>query len=165
MARLPCLAFAALLAGAAAFLLLTVDALPEVVATHFDGAGRPNGWMTRGGYLAFSLAIDVGLPLLVAAAVGLAPRRWPHRVNVPNREHWLAPERRAATLDFLGAHACRLGGVMALFGAAIHWLILDANARAAPALAGDKLAWTLGAFVAALALWGLALYRRLGKPR
>ena len=55
MQRLPCVLFALLLAGAAIFLLTTVDRLPEIVATHFDGSGRPNGWMTRRGYLWFSL--------------------------------------------------------------------------------------------------------------
>lgn len=53
MPRASCLILAAVLAGTAAFLVATVDRLPEVVATHFDASGRPNGWMTRGGYLAF----------------------------------------------------------------------------------------------------------------
>lgn len=165
MPRASCLILAAVLAGTAAFLVATVDRLPEVVATHFDASGRPNGWMTRGGYLAFSLAFDVGLPLLMAGAIGLVPRRWPRLMNLPNRDHWLAPERRAATLDFLATHACRLGALMALFGAAVHWLILDAHAAAAPALAGAKLGWTMGAFLAALGAWLWALYRRLGRPR
>jgi hypothetical protein len=164
MRRLPCLIFAALLGGVAVFLLATVDRLPGVVATHFDGGGRPNGWMTRGGYLAFSLAFDVGLPLLVTAAIGLVPRRWPRFVNIPNRQHWLAPERRAATLGFLATHACSLGCLMTLFGAAVHWLILRANATASPALATAPLLWTIGAFLAALGVWIYALYRRLAKP-
>jgi hypothetical protein len=165
MRRVPCLIFAALLGGVALFLFATVDQLPDVVATHFDGRGRPNGWMTRRGYLAFSLAFDVGLPLLVAAAIGLAPRRWPRHVSLPNRDYWLAPERRAATLGFLAAHACWLGCLMTLFGAAVHWVILAAHAAASPALAVGPLLWTIGAFIAALGVWIYALYRRFGKPR
>lgn len=50
MMRLPYLAFTLLGIVLLADLALTVPALPEPVATHFDGAGNPNGWMSRRGY-------------------------------------------------------------------------------------------------------------------
>ena len=40
----------------AAYLLLW-DSIPERMAVHFDLSGAPNGWMSRGGSLAFDLGI------------------------------------------------------------------------------------------------------------
>src|SRR5215210_1183360 len=37
--------------------LLLWDRIPERLVVHFDPAGRPNGWMTRGQSLAFDLAV------------------------------------------------------------------------------------------------------------
>ena len=41
---------------AAAHLLLW-ERMPERLAVHFDSAGNPDGWMTRGQSLAFDLAV------------------------------------------------------------------------------------------------------------
>ena len=41
----------------AAVHLLLWDRIPEQLVVHFDLAGRPNGWMTRGQSLTFDLAV------------------------------------------------------------------------------------------------------------
>jgi len=58
--------------------------LPEQIASHFDAAGRADGWSSKGDFFALNLAFVVGMALLF---LGLTA--------------WLAPERRAATLETL----------------------------------------------------------------
>src|SRR5262245_40603264 len=75
--------------------------MPEVVATHYDGAGNPNGWMSRTGMVGFHLGM-LGVTALAFVGLPVALRRMSSTlINIPNREYWLAPERRAATLAAL----------------------------------------------------------------
>lgn len=53
MSRLPFHAFTLLGVVLLVDLALTVPSLAEPVATHFDGTGKPNGWMTQTGYAIF----------------------------------------------------------------------------------------------------------------
>ena len=76
--------------------------LPARVASHFDGAGRPNGWMARDGFVLF----QCGLVLTLGALFGIGgrllkvtPNGW---INLPNKNYWLAPERRAESVAVLG---------------------------------------------------------------
>lgn len=163
--RVPCGAFLALLGFATSFLLATAGALPERVPTHFGAGGVPNAWMTPGGYTLFMLALTLGLPLLVAASVGLAPRLAPRLVNLPHRDHWLAPERRDGSLAFLGRQGCRLGCLMVLLAAGVHWLVLRASRLSPPRLEEGLLLAMLGAFVVALTAWIIAMFRRFPRPR
>jgi uncharacterized membrane protein len=165
MTRAPCVAFAALLGGAAVLLLATTGALPDRIPTHFGGGGVPDAWMTRGGYTAFMLAFTIGLPLFVTAAVGVLPRLAPRFVNLPHRDHWLAPERRDASIAFLGRHACWLGCMMVLLAAGVHGLIVRASRATPPRLEEGLLVAMLGAFFIALAVWIVALYKRFPRPR
>ena len=72
--------------------------LPEVVPSHFNAAGQVDGEMAKpafcllfGGLQALML---LGMPLL-----GCLLRRMPDSlINMPNKEYWLAPERRDASL-------------------------------------------------------------------
>lgn len=160
MQRIAYLLFALLLIAVGAFIVATTGQLPERVASHFGAGNLANGWMTRGGYLVFMLVFALLLPVVVVAVVGWLPRRAPGAVNIPHRDHWMAPGRRAATLAILASHACWLGCLLALFIAGIHFAILEANAAVPPRLPAD-LFWTLLAgFLAAVALWIGALYLR-----
>lgn len=154
-----------LLAAATALLLATVGMLPDVIPTHFGAGGVPDGWMTRSGYTKFMLAFTVGLPLLVAGAVGLLPRVAPRAVNVPNRDHWLAPARRTETLAFLARHACLLGCMIVLMVAGVHLLILRASAARPPRLDEGLFLWMLAGFAAAFVLWLVAIFTRFPRVR
>ena len=57
MQRIACLLFALLLIVVGAFIVATTGQLPDRVASHFGAGNLANGWMTRGGYLAFMLAL------------------------------------------------------------------------------------------------------------
>ena len=135
------------------FIRTTTGELGDPVATHFGNGYYANGWMSRDGYLAFSLAFSTLLPIAVVGIVGWLPRVAPRSLNLPNKDYWLAPERRDATFANVAAYAILLGTLIAIFMAGVHWLILKANAAVPPQLPA-QLFWTmLCAFIAAFLVW------------
>jgi hypothetical protein len=155
---------ALLAAGAAAFVWSTLGHLPERVATHFGASNLPNGWMTRDFYLGFMLVFMVALPLAVTALIGVIPRVAPGSTNLPNRDYWLAPERRADSLLYLRSHGGWLGCILVGLGAGIHGVLLVANRSQPPLLPLPLFLVLMGGFLLAIALWVVALYRRFPRP-
>ena len=107
------------------------------------------GWMPREAYAWMMALMSLVTPYVVWGAAAWLPRRWPRLVNLPHRGYWLAPERREATLAWLGRLGLWLGLLSAALIAAIHVEVVLANRRVPPA-AGDGMVWVLGAFVAAI---------------
>ena len=115
--RLPKLVFAALAIGAAIYFSSCYAQLPDLMASHFNVRGMPNGWQTKSAF--FSVLIGVSV---LAAVIGFGIPRLitllpPEYVNLPNKRYWLAPERRVETMDFLT-------GYFAWFGCALFAVIL-----------------------------------------
>src|SRR5215813_8923472 len=105
MLRICSILFAAVLIAVAWFIMTTTEHLSETVATHFGSGFLANGWMQREGYLTFSLTFATVLPAIVAGIVGWLPRIFPRYVNIPHRDYWLEPERRASTLESIAVRA------------------------------------------------------------
>lgn len=137
--------------------------LPPAVALHFDAAGAANGFMPRGTYLALMTAVAAGVPLLlggIGRRIGGLP---PGLVNLPNKDYWLAPERRDASLASLSARMQWFAMATAVFLCCVHWLVVRANASPAPHLAGAPFAIALAAFLLFTAGWLAALLAKFAR--
>ena len=143
----------ATLALAIAFVFVTGSSLPPVVASHFIAGGTANGFMPRGIYLRFTIALLVGLPLLIAflaSFTSFLPTRF---VNLPNREYWLATERQADTLVYLRKHGTHFGVLLAVFFCFVHWLVVRANAHSPPLFPESLFFMGMAAFLVGLVTW------------
>lgn len=160
MARLASWLVAGVALCGVAFVAATSGALPPRVATHFGHGGAANGWMTREGYTWFAIAFALLLPAVVMASVGFLPALFPKAVNLPNREVWLAPPRREATLAWLRGFGAAMGLATALFAIGVHALILEANARTPARLDEPLFIGLLVALVAAMVAGTIALYAK-----
>jgi uncharacterized membrane protein len=149
---------------AGVFILYTSQYLPDRVATHFGIDGRPDGWMSRGGYLAFMLAFMIGMSAFVSFAVGALPRKFPQWTNIPHRDYWLAPGRRDESARFLSAHGKRLAYLIVVMMLGMHYTILLANHMKPPTLPGSTFTSIIVGFALALVWWIVRLYRRFPKP-
>ena len=127
--------------------------MPDPMAAHFDGSGRPNGYQSRDGFFLLAGAI-VLLVVVIFAFVGLLFRAVPtHLVNLPNRDYWLAPERRASTIEFMTHQMEWFGvGTMILL-VSVLWLAMEANLTPDPTLDPSTMWWLLGAYFVFSALW------------
>ena len=153
-----------LIAFAAVFIVYTAQVLPDRVATHFGAGKEADGWMSRSGYVTFMLAFTVGIAGFVVFATGVLPARFPHWTNVPNRDYWLAPQRRVASLAYVAGHGKRLAYFVVMLMLGMHYTILVANQMQPPRLPGSIFTPILVSFVLALLWWIVRLYRRFPKP-
>ena len=87
---------------------------PETMAAHFNIQGSPDRFVTKAEFFRFQVQT-----LLVVILVSL-PFQFlflvlpPGMINMPHREYWLAPERRAATVGRLNAFGAILFGIILL---------------------------------------------------
>ena len=151
---------AALALGAGVFVYLTSARLPEIAATRFAAGGDPVAFMTRGTYRVFMVWLVSAVPLLVAFLPQFIGARWPQLLNIPNREYWIAAERRAETMASVAARTMLLAVAMILFLCFTHWLVLEANVAPTRRLSGGPLLAALGAFVAFKIGWIFAFRAR-----
>jgi uncharacterized membrane protein len=138
--------------------------LPPRFASHFDATGRPDAWSSRIGFITLFGAIFGALALFFTFALPALLRRLPPQViNMPNRDYWLAPERREASIARLSDWLAWFGAGITAFGAAILELSLRANLAAGRM---SSAVWiVLGAFLIFVVGWLVGLYRafRTGK--
>lgn len=147
------------LALAAALLLGVAEAawyyprLPAWMAVHFDVAGRPDGWGAKGPFLLTAASVPAVL-LLLYGALRVFLRRVPDSlVNLPDKAYWLAPERRAQTLERFGVQAAYLVGLAMLLMDAQLYLVLEAACGEPPVLSSGAVWGTIVLFIAASVGW------------
>lgn len=152
--------FGTLCAVFVAGLFGSASLLPERVASHFNAAGQPDGWMAKTTYLWFTLATGLGVPLLMPVLF-FVTRFFPDwTINLPNKAYWLSPERRPATQEFVAVQGVIMGSLLLLFFGALHTLTVLANRSDPVRLSGVGMAVALGLFLAAMGLWILFFLRR-----
>lgn len=92
------------------FILLSADSLPAVVVDPSHGGKT---W-SRDAYLAISLGMGVFVPAMCTWGVTFIARHFSGALNMPNKDYWMAPERRASTLATLGRLMWPLGLLIVL---------------------------------------------------
>jgi uncharacterized membrane protein len=142
------IAFAVLLGIALLQALIYYPQLPDRLASHFDAAGHPNGWSSsKSAYFALQ-----GFILLVATVCFAALPAWLERaptklVNLPNKDYWLAPERRAATLARVASALTWFGCTALVLVIAVTSLVIRFNLGRVPVLPAAPIWALVGGFV------------------
>jgi hypothetical protein len=153
-------AFFPVLAAAAIFVCWSAGVMPSVVASHFAGGGVANGFMPRGQYVGFMLAVVVLVPSLLFFIGPLASRLPVQLINLPNRQYWLAPERRAATLVSLGNFGVWVAYATLGLLCLVNWFVVQANLQQPPRLEQPPLVGALSLFFVALFVGMMVVLRR-----
>jgi len=139
--------------------------LPDRLASHFAASGIPNGWMTKTQFM-----VMYGVVLLSALAIEF----WvSHRIsnkpdaklNLPNKEYWLAPERRAETFAYFDSFFAWYGCVFLFVVAFAMGLAMRANFDAPPRLPTGPIISDIAEFVLFNVAAVIAMLRRFSMPR
>ncbi len=141
------------------FVVVSADWLPAVVVDEHHGGKT---W-SRDAYVAITLFHSVLAPWMCTWGVALIARHLQSGLNLPNKEYWLAPERRDATLARLTRAlwplgllilAVQAGGHAMVMASTLHWAVPEAL----PIVVG--VVW-----VAALTVWVIELRRSFALPK
>jgi len=159
------LIFLAIVAAAGVFVFATSSALPGRVASHFGTSGAADSFMSRGGYVTFMLVFVVGLSLVMTVIMTLVFRSATTSLNIPNREYWRAPERRAGTVAFLTRHNMRFGACLAVLLSYVHWLVVQANLRQPAELSNSAIYAGLVLFLLTIVVWIEWLWIAFRRPK
>lgn len=136
--------------------------LPERIASHYDAAGVPNDFTTKSGFVTMYAIISVMVFGMFAAVPWLVRKLPVSLINLPNREYWLAPERKDASI-------ARVGVMMDVFAGATGALLLcifEMTFRANESGNGHlPPPWPLlGGYLAFVAIWLVMCFRAFPKP-
>lgn len=136
--------------------------LPENVASHFNGLGEPNGWMSKQNFVIFEgviLLIIIFEFTLLPALIKKMPNSL---INLPNKDYWLAAERRETTFFTMGKYFEWLSIALLSLFIAINQLVFQANLTRQN-LPGTAMWLILGAFVAFTIIWSIKFVIRFRK--
>jgi uncharacterized membrane protein len=162
--RLPRILFFAVVLGAITQCVHDFTLLPDRLASHFNASGMPNGWMTKTQFL-----VIYGVALLPALAIEF----WvSHRIankpdaslNLPNKEYWLAPERRAGTFAYFETFFAWYGCIFLLVVVFAMGLAMRANFDAPPRLPTGPIFSDIAGFVLFNVAAVIAMFRRFSTP-
>jgi uncharacterized membrane protein len=134
--------------------------MPTLVASHFGASGIADAFMPRGRYMTLMLCVTILLPMIVALPLAIGLNNPNVKINLPNRDYWLAPERRADTVAYIRQQMMRFGVALLLFICFAHWLVVRANAHMPPTLSLVSFVSGLLVFAAYAIVWIALHYTR-----
>jgi uncharacterized membrane protein len=161
--RLPIIIFACLL------LLATVQwahwspLLPTRIAVHFRRSGLVTGWMPRETFLYLQVALFALFALVSFGVPRLLEMVPTSAINLPNKEYWFAPERRAGTVRYFAGQFAWLGCALVALFIAVDDLVFRATVSTPQRLDNGHFLLALGIFLGFLALWIARMMIRFGR--
>jgi hypothetical protein len=157
------LALLASVLAAGVHLALIRPLLPFRVASHFGLSGQADGWRSRDGFLVLYAFVIVLMAGLLAAIALVLPRVSNAFINVPHKEHWLAPERRDESLAWLARWMLWIDAATVLYIVVVMQLVVLANTDGSGRLGG--VFWlTFGLYLLGVGAGLVVLLRRFARP-
>ena len=138
--------------------------LPASVATHFNTAGEADVWMSKGKYIIFSAIIFYALAFLFFGICFIIPRIPPSLVNLPNKQYWLAEERKEETYADLSKYTLWFANATIVFLLVMHNETIAVNLRQSSRL-GDSFWLFLAVYLIFTVIWCISLFTRFRKPQ
>ena len=165
-ARLPKLLFVILALGAAIYFSTCYAQMPDVVVSHFNGRGAPNGWQTKPAFFGLFAAVSIliamigfGIPRIIASVP-------PRLINLPNKQYWLSPEHLAETMAFLNAYFAWFGCAVFLIMILTFDYAIQSNLHPDHRPDVSRMWYILAGFLVFMVVWLSRMFARFGRvPR
>jgi uncharacterized membrane protein len=138
--------------------------LPDRLASHFAASGIPNGWMTKSQFFV-TYAVVLVPALLVEFWVHRKVAKTPEaKLRLPNKEYWLAPERRAETFAYFESFFAWFGCAFLLVEVVAMGLAMRANFDTPPQLPIGPIVSVIAGFILFNVAAVIAMLRRFSMP-
>lgn len=137
--------------------------LPERVAAHFDGQGRPNGWMTKAGSAVLPLTHlgTAGFIVLLGALIHKLP---PTALNTPRPDYWRQPQHFATACAFVRQWTRWFASTLLVWGIFMDRQLFLANLQQPPRLDSQAVNLLTVIFLATTATALIWMFVRFARP-
>jgi uncharacterized membrane protein len=163
-ARLPRLLFVLFAVGTAIYFSSYYAQMPEMVASHFNARGVPDGWQTKSAF--FSVFVGVGI---LAAVVGFVIPRIiaampPQFINLPNKDYWLSPEHAAESMQFMSVHFAWFSCALLVVMIFTFDYALRSNLHSQDPPDISRFWYILAGFLLFVVVWIVRMFKRFARP-
>ena len=101
--------------------------LPEYISSNFDGSGNPQAWTSKRSFFLISFIIML-IPTFMFLFMPKLMSKFPDRfLNIPNRDYWLANERRDQTFEKIAKYFEWLLVGVITFSIIVTQMVINAN--------------------------------------
>jgi len=133
--------------------------LPSHIATHFDGSGHANGWMTHRQHLIVMSVIGFGIPALIVGICFCIRFIPPSALNVPNGIYWRSQDNFPVACRIVFHWSLYVASLSLAFLGIVNFLIVQSNRLSPPRLPTEALlAVVLGFVISEALLVGLLIF-------
>jgi uncharacterized membrane protein len=127
--------------------------LPDPMASHFNASGAATAWMPKSGFFTLILIVTLASSVPAFLVPKLMAKLPNDKINLPNKDYWLASERRADTMQYLGIQMGWFGcGLLALLLCGFYNAVA-ANFRPDHHFDSGSFYTVLAAFLAFIIVW------------
>lgn len=129
------LSWIVLLLAAGVLIKLHLDCTPDLparFASHFDMAGRANGWQTKSAWGLGTLPLHLGAAALLVSLMSFMHRLPPRFINLPNPEYWRQPANFQLACQFLRNWSRWFSAAELTWATFFDWQLFLANQRQPP---------------------------------
>ncbi len=162
--RLPRILFFTIVVATIAQCLHDFPLLPDRLASHFNAAGIPNGWMTKTQFMwvyAVVLLPALAIEFWVSRKIANEPDA---KLNLPNKDYWLAPGRRVETFAYFDRFCAWYGCIFLFVVVFAMGLAMRANLTFPPRLPTTPIVTDIAGFAVFNIVAVTAMLRRFSKP-
>lgn len=138
------------------------EEMPERVASHFNAVGAPNSWTSKNSFVFFTAVIGLfaaGFSVFVMFLIENLPVSL---LNLPNKNYWLAEERRAESLSRIRTFFEWFSVGMLVLINAVFYFTLKANAHKEPL--SSAIWFVLIGFFAFVIVWIIVFIKQFRIP-
>jgi uncharacterized membrane protein len=133
--------------------------MPLRMASHFAADGRPNGWMPREPFFLIMFLVTASSAMVAFFAPRQIAAKSNDRINLPNRDYWLAPERREETMRYIAAMMGWFGCGLLFVLISGTFLAMQANLAAGGRFHSEAMLVVLVGFLFLLLFWLIRFVR------
>jgi len=157
--RLPRFLYMFLLLAGLLMMAYYYPQMPQRMASHFAADGSPNGWQSREAFFVLMIVVSSASAVVCVLAPRQIAAKSNARINLPHRDYWLAPERRAETMRTISATMAWFGCGILLVLISGTFLALQANLAPDHHFNSEAMLAVLGGFLASLLFLFVGLVR------
>lgn len=137
--------------------------LPETVASHFDINGNPNGCSSKGPFIGTYIFVMLVMLFSFLALPALFKYMPFSLINLPNKDYWLAPERKGETFQIIAEKMLSFGNATTLFLIITFQLAFEANLNTSCHFSSDTMVILFGGYILFAIVWTVTFIARFRK--